>query len=572
MWRYYWGQLETMSAKTLFAFLLALVGALLPAHASATPRSLELPRPCLLVTAPDSSPAQVLARRREFRCGIEKPGQFGVTNWAIIDGLHLVRDPADPWFFRHAIVRDRQNSYYFVHADGTILPSPTSAMESRQILSSGDVRFALPDWPSPVTAVLVRIGQLHSMHGVIPRAAIETRTAVAQATARFHLFYGFFAGLVVAMLAYNLMLYLVLRHAFLLRYCFFTAGTLFFASAWSGAIFAIVPSLTSFDQVIVNNIAIGLLILTAPRFMVSFVEAGMIPSSLDRALRQFSMMPLIVTFVRLIISDSWWQAFDLLFYGTMLTTLLGMVIAGIIAARNGSVAIRTFAISWTVPLLFAATRILWALGLFPLSSGLFDIGLFIVLGVEALFSALGMTLRIRALRTERDDARALEQTLRALAETDPMTGLLNRRAFLERARDGAHLKRLILVDIDRFKSINDSYGHDVGDQVIMAVAATLKSHSPHNAIVGRMGGEEFAVIVPADAAGELAHRLREAIAQPAFENGPPVTISAGVAEGAVANEQDWRLLYIAADEALYDAKNGGRNRVEQSFVAAAKAS
>ncbi len=559
-------------ARIFWAVMLVLLCAAVPGFAVAAPRSIDLPHPCLLVTAPDATPDEVMAHRTEFRCGDPKPGKFDVTNWALIDGLNLPRDPADPWVFRHALVRDSQNSYYFLHADGTILPSPTSAMDARQILSSGDVRFALPDWPAPVTGILVRVGDLHSLHGVIPRAGIETRSAVAQTTARFHLFYGFITGLLVAMLAYNLMLYLVLRHAFLLRYCAFTACTLLFAGTWSGAIFALLPSLTTFGQVAANNFAISALILTAPRFMISFLEPDTVPLRLGRLLRTMSVAPLTVNVLRMLMPEALWQLFDVLFYGGILSTLAGMVWAGIVAWRNGSRAIHTFAISWVVPFVFAAARVLWALGLFPVYSALFDIGLFIVLVMEALISALGMTLRIRALRTERDDARALEHTLRALAETDTMTGLLNRRAFLERARQGNHGKRLILVDIDRFKSINDSYGHDVGDQVIVAVANILKAHSPGGALVGRMGGEEFAVLVPADAAGELAYKLRAAVENPAFENGPPVTISAGVAEGAIASEQDWRLLYIAADEALYEAKNAGRNRVKHSFATLAVAS
>jgi GGDEF domain-containing protein len=72
--------------------------------------------------------------------------------------------------------------------------------------------------------------------------------------------------------------------------------------------------------------------------------------------------------------------------------------------------------------------------------------------------------------------------------------------------------------------------------------------------------------VPADAAGELAYRLREAVENPSLKGGPPVTISAGVSEGLVGDETDWRLLYIAADEALFEAKRGGRNRVQHSLL------
>lgn len=547
------------------ALILGLLWLATPGSSVAAPISIDLPSPCFLVSAPETTAAQAWAQRAAFTCGAKKPGRFGVTNWALIGGLNLAHDATDPWLFRHAFVRDGDNRVYFIHADGKILRSPTSALDARQSLSSGDVRYAAPRWPAPLTAILVRVGDLHSMHGLIPRAGIDTRSAVAKTTAGFHLFYGLFSGLLIAMLAYNLMLYSVLRHAFLLRYCLFTSCTLLFALSWSGGIFALAPDLTTFGQVMVNNIAISLLTLAAPAFMISYLEPEAIPARLKRGLRGVSFLAIIIALARMALPEAYWQTFDILFYGVILATLFCMAIAGVLAWRGGSKAIRMYAISWIIPFSFAVARVLWALGLFPVHNGLFDIGLFIVLGLEALISALGMVWRIGAMRTERDDARALEQTLRTLAETDPLTGLLNRRAFLDRARQGTHHKRLILVDIDHFKSINDAHGHEIGDQVIKTVAETLLNSCPDHAFVGRIGGEEFGVIVPADAPGELAYRLREAVETPSLDGGPPVTISAGVCEGPITDETDWRLLYIAADEALYAAKRAGRNRVNHAL-------
>jgi diguanylate cyclase (GGDEF)-like protein len=163
--------------------------------------------------------------------------------------------------------------------------------------------------------------------------------------------------------------------------------------------------------------------------------------------------------------------------------------------------------------------------------------------------------------------------LERLACLDGMTGLNNRRHFLVLAEiEWSRFKRyerplaLLMLDIDLFKSINDRYGHDVGDQVIKAVAEILQKHKRTSDIVGRLGGEEFALILPeatlenAVAAGE---RFRQLVADSKISVGGrsiPVTISIGAsacrAETAGIDE-----LLKQADVALYDAKRTGRNRV-----------
>jgi len=165
--------------------------------------------------------------------------------------------------------------------------------------------------------------------------------------------------------------------------------------------------------------------------------------------------------------------------------------------------------------------------------------------------------------------------LRKMAMTDPMTGLANRRAFdreiVRRIATGRAPDRtlaLILFDIDRFKQVNDTYGHDVGDRVIQHIATTARSVSRSRDVVARIGGEEFAIIVDerdAEALEPLAGRLRSAVeAAPARVEGQhiPVTVSAGCARAVCRDTGDVEDLFRAADTALYAAKTSGRNRVE----------
>jgi diguanylate cyclase (GGDEF)-like protein len=166
------------------------------------------------------------------------------------------------------------------------------------------------------------------------------------------------------------------------------------------------------------------------------------------------------------------------------------------------------------------------------------------------------------------DAARQRQLLRTQADTDELTGLLNRRAFnhrldvlIHRARLTSTPLSLVELDIDGFKLINDRYGHSAGDAALVAVAGALMHSVREGEFVARIGGEEFAIILPdTDAATSLtiADRCRRSVTAEGY-SGPPLTMSAGVASyprHAIAAEG----LLRAADAALYAAKSAGRNR------------
>jgi diguanylate cyclase (GGDEF)-like protein len=165
-----------------------------------------------------------------------------------------------------------------------------------------------------------------------------------------------------------------------------------------------------------------------------------------------------------------------------------------------------------------------------------------------------------------------------LAVTDGLTRLLLRRSVLERIDQ--ELKRgdeqstptsLVMMDIDHFKSVNDTYGHPAGDAVLRDVAAIVRRSVRDVDVCGRYGGEEFAVLLPqTDAKGAklVAERIREAVRARPFElrgESRQVTISLGVATAPVQGK-DTRSLLEAADEALYASKQGGRDRVTLSTI------
>ena len=168
---------------------------------------------------------------------------------------------------------------------------------------------------------------------------------------------------------------------------------------------------------------------------------------------------------------------------------------------------------------------------------------------------------------------------RRLAEEDDLTGLFNRRAFLERAgkamqrMDASGPIALHMIDVDHFKQINDTYGHQTGDGAIASIAEVLARSAPDEAIVARLGGEEFVVLTSAGNAGEAgvqAELMRRAVERSSSYHGEDelkMTVSIGVVmtDKPVAISE----LLSAADKALYKSKGSGRNR---SSIAARKRS
>ena len=163
--------------------------------------------------------------------------------------------------------------------------------------------------------------------------------------------------------------------------------------------------------------------------------------------------------------------------------------------------------------------------------------------------------------------------LETMATTDGMTGLLNKRAMLEQAaqkvaaahRFGRKLS-LLVTDIDHFKKVNDTYGHDIGDVVIKGLGEILKRQKRTTDVVARFGGEEFVILceqTDEQGAHQLGERIREELGKTVFNSAQGafnVTCSVGVATFPEAGGK-WDELFKAADEALYASKRAGRNKV-----------
>jgi len=200
-----------------------------------------------------------------------------------------------------------------------------------------------------------------------------------------------------------------------------------------------------------------------------------------------------------------------------------------------------------------------------------------ILGPLLVLSLLLLRSKQRLLKAlhsqQQETQKALEATRQAkelneqLANTDPLTGLLNRRAMTQRLETASDEQRsvyhLLMIDVDDFKKINDQHGHASGDQVLIKLAEILKQSLPEQSVASRWGGEEFLLLLgPCErsAAESLAERMRQSVANLQLNTSVSrVTISLGLSPGQPELTTDQWI--HQADQALYESKNNGKNRL-----------
>jgi diguanylate cyclase (GGDEF)-like protein len=171
-----------------------------------------------------------------------------------------------------------------------------------------------------------------------------------------------------------------------------------------------------------------------------------------------------------------------------------------------------------------------------------------------------------------------QQNLEYQTQIDPLTGLFNRRAFekkieeeFERAKRYDHPLSVLILDIDNFKTINDTYGHHGGDTALIKISDTLREKTRRSDFSARYGGEEFVLILPEtdqDSAVQVAGKVHEEIRLRTFGTSISpfsLTVSVGLCSTSTRHYSDWRQMLEAADQALYVAKNSGKNRIEVSL-------
>jgi diguanylate cyclase (GGDEF)-like protein len=252
------------------------------------------------------------------------------------------------------------------------------------------------------------------------------------------------------------------------------------------------------------------------------------------------------------------------------------VVVAFLAWRRGNRAAGWFLIAWALLEGFtmaAALRFLFTASMEP-SPLLYYYGLPLSMVAAAVLIALGVADRLRAQRA------ALTEAERR-AQTDPLTGVLNRRSLIERL-DAACLRArarglpiaLLFIDLDHFKQINDSFGHQAGDACLRAIIDPIHAELRQSDVIGRYGGEEFVVVLSsadAAAANPIAQRILERVAAVRVDGfGKQIRLTCSIGVAASDTLGVWGEHLIAqADAAVYDAKRRGRNQVQMAAPLAA---
>jgi diguanylate cyclase (GGDEF)-like protein len=554
-----------------FAGLLrGVVGALallVAAPALAAPPPVIPGAPCVMTSTMPLDPAMLFEQPDRFECARGVVRVAGPHSWGLIPRVNLVNDPADPWELRHEYTQADGETLYVRYADGRIIAAPSNRASARRFFSPGMMSFALPAERGTITAILIRTDNLRNQRGLAPGLELKTGQAALNGDLPVLWLYGLLGGIVGALLIYNLALFVALRYTFILCYCLGAVAMLGMGLSWSGGIFLLFPHLDTTEQISLTMLGTVGVLAAGVLFLRSFIEPDRLPQPLWNATMAAAIVSLASCVVRLIDSRFAWQAMDAISYWSMIAMLAGLLATATAASRRGSRSGKVYLLAWSVPIVAGIARSVWAMGLVSGTSILVAMSPLVLMAIEALMSALAVSWRVGQLRTERDEARAGEVRLREVAEIDVLTGLLNRRAFIERIlgnRSRPLRERLLVIDVDEFKQINDRYGHQAGDDVLMAVAAAIRDTAPAGTPIGRLGGEEFALLMPAEPIDALPERLCRAVEAAATPAGHSVTISVGVADGVIDDDASWRLIYHAADQALYRSKHGGRNRVSHA--------
>ncbi len=456
---------------------------------------------------------------------------------------------------------------YILYKDGRVERAHDDPVGlTKRIQLGAIVEYPIPRLRSPVDRLLWKVEGASNIYGVVRNVRIATQAESSRANLFMAALYAAFGGLCVALLTYNLALWATLRYRFQLAYAVMVATLMGYAFTSSGALAWLMPDIANTTRLRINYLLLTFAAASLLWFARTFFEEHVFGPRL-RLFVRVSMAILLTTGIGFAVFAPIAPRLFATIYNWVFAAMMLPIIAIVGSAWvNRSNFLWLFSIAWAAPIVAGCLRVLNSLGVVPWSFWL-DNSTLMSMAAEALLSSIAIAYRIRLLSHERDAAIAAETVARRLADVDPLTGLLNRRAFLGNAIGRNGPQTLHILDLDRFKQVNDTIGHDGGDEVLRVVARTLRALAPETALIARIGGEEFALLCdaahPVDPETLLA-RLR-ATRMP-FDL--RVTASIGTAQGPLTGEKDWKSLYRAADRALFEAKGAGRDRAKAAPLAA----
>ena len=453
---------------------------------------------------------------------------------------------------------------YLPRGDGGFDELHSGAMEARREgeLASRDFLFELPEMAFSGRPVYLR---LSSATDVKVEVFLERGIDHAQSEAVDYIAYGILYGIILAMVAYGLFIVLTLKSKTYLYYLLYSLSAgfwLFFVQGHAKLIFGQHPG---FDQSMLWMFAGGLITWGAV-FTAEFLR-------LKEGNRLLNSLFLVLAGLGALASIAGLAGWEGLVFS--LSHFLGLVLpllaiaAAVVRIVQGYASALYFLIAWFLMAVGGILFSLMGLKIFPVS-WLAVNGMAIGISAESLLFAIALADRLKRLEIESDRLESALVQYRELSMKDPLTGLYNKRYFtikieaaVKVASGGQAALSLLFMDLDDLKFINDSFGHDRGDEVLLALAGTLTKCVREGDEACRIGGDEFAVILSGmDKAGacRVAERIRSRFALNSFRETEKLnpTLSLGVSSYSSFDSPE--SLQKRADEALYEAKRLGKDR------------
>lgn len=386
---------------------------------------------------------------------------------------------------------------------------------------------------------------------------------------------GMFAGAILSAFAYNLLIYTGQRLAFQRWYLVWSAVALCYGLTWTNVFAFALPEYVGPVAVKGNYVLVAGMIAAGNMFFLSVIEEGVLPQWLMRCGKALAVVNLGVGLMAGFAPVLAPKTIDLWLNIVFLMSALCLGTGVVTAISRRSRVVWFYLVGWTPVLGIFGLRVARNFGLM-VQDDTIDMATFGALAFEAVALSLAIADRFRRLRQERDAAEQARKvievesdTFRRAAQTDYLTGLGNRAAFHGALRSlcdaGSQSPFLLmLVDVDHLKDINDRLGHDGGDLLLGKVGRGLAAAAGPTAHVSRIGGDEFAILLPCrDGAEQATRRALEELQGRTLTHGGrswALSLSIGLARWP-DHADDPEVLVKNADLALYEAKQQGRRRL-----------
>lgn len=532
------------------------------------------PNLCSLTGNKDKRPEAILKLRSQYDCGKDKNTKVTDYIWFIAPISDAQKNLIEP-VLRIRTARHGDIDVYRQYEDGSILHQKLAIETMHE------------NWRSPyaVAANLLDASGRKPTHIIIgvdkpwdPQNLQDIEILEKSEDLRLERqnseLSALFAGLLLAPLLLNLVIIALIRQAFIFYHTIMVVSIGINHISWTGQIFTLFSDATMAHRSAISHIALAMIGFGACMLIRAICDPKKLGSLMRHLLCIGSVACVIVTVCVTILAPSLpligSQIFHIFFAFMAAIGLCALIYASL---RGDKMAMLQL-LGLSGAIIVASIRVGRALGWFydvPVLD--FEFNLAVLLELLTISYIVG--LRAKQLRQSRDAAVEESKVMGRLAYTDPLTQLLNRRGFMIRydkiaaqsEKRNIHYA-LMLMDIDKFKQVNDTYGHDVGDEVLIQMSELLRKTCREDDVYARHGGEEFILLISShqeNGVDAFANRLCESIANNEFKHNnvkiEKITTSIGIVSMDLELSRNFDAYYRAADKALYVAKNSGRNQI-----------